>query len=114
MNEDEIEYLRKQLLCLKSKLEEEEEAVEGNKETVELDQAKVGRLSRMDAMQQQQMALEESRRRQNQLLKIGGALHRIEKSDYGYCFICEEEIDIRRLSFDPTYTRCVKCMEETS
>ena len=28
MNEDEIEYLRKQLLCLKSKLEEEEEAVE--------------------------------------------------------------------------------------
>ena len=41
MNKDEIEHFRQQLLCLRSKLEQEEEGVKGNKEIVELDQAKV-------------------------------------------------------------------------
>jgi len=112
MNEAEIEQIRQKLLQLRSELEGLEQISRETGETVELDQARVGRLSRMDAMQRQQMALEAGRRRQEQLLKIEGALHRIESNEYGYCFVCGEEIDIRRLSVDPTSTRCMKCAEK--
>lgn len=81
-------------------------------QTVQLDQAMVGRLSRMDAMQAQSMAQETVRRRENQLLRIEGALRRIEAADYGYCHECGEEINIRRLEFDPATTRCVSCQSE--
>lgn len=110
MNIAEVELIREQLLHLKSELQKLEETFKASSETVELDQARVGRLSRMDAMQAQQMALEASRRRQQQLVRIEGALRRINSGEYGYCFICGEEIDARRLSVDPTHTRCMKCV----
>lgn len=111
MNQQEIEQFRTRLLNLKSELAQLEDALEETGKPVELDQTKVGRLSRMDAIQVQQMALEASRRRKNQLLKIEGALRRIELNEYGYCFICGDEMDINRLYADPTNTRCMKCVE---
>ncbi len=111
MNNEEIEQFRQQLLNLRSALQEMEEAYKATGETVELDQTRVGRLSRMDAMQAQQMALESSRRRQHQLLKIEGALSRIESDEYGYCFVCGEQIVAQRLAADPTSTRCMACVE---
>ncbi|NNJ90079.1 MAG: TraR/DksA family transcriptional regulator [Gammaproteobacteria bacterium] len=80
-------------------------------ETVELDQCKVGRLSRMDALQGQQMALESERRRKLQLQKIEAALKRIEKNDFGYCFTCGKDIAFQRLQADPTHTKCIECAE---
>ena len=112
MNEEAIEQFRQQLLTLRLDLQTQEEAFKETNQPVELDQARVGRLSRMDAMQSQQMALESSRRRQQQLVKIEGALLRIEADEFGYCFVCDEEIDVRRLAVDPTSTRCVACVEK--
>ncbi len=112
MDEEVIEKIRQELLRLKSELQELEETSKETSEPVELDQARVGRLSRMDAMQGQEMALETSRRRQHQILKVEGALRRIESGEYGDCFACGEQIDIRRLSVDPTSTRCMKCMDK--
>lgn len=103
------EESRQKLLQLKSELQEQNEAFKATGEPVELDQAKVGRLSRMDAMQAQEMALASARRRQDQLVKIEGALHRIEAGHYGHCFVCSEQIDPRRLAADPTITRCTGC-----
>jgi DnaK suppressor protein len=112
MNKTEVEQIRRKLLGLRSELYELEEELKQAGETVELDQTRVGRLSRMDAMQTQQMALETGRRRQHQLIKIEGALQRIESGDYGYCFVCGEEINASRLSVDPTSTRCMECVEK--
>ena len=112
MNEEEIEQIRQKLLHLKSELEEQEKSFKETSKPVELDQSSVGRLSRMDAMQAQQMALEAARRCGHQLLMIEGALRRIESGEYGYCFVCGDEIDVRRLSVDPTNTRCMKCVEK--
>lgn len=112
MNEAEIEQARQQLLRMKAELQELGEMARDTGNTVELDQARVGRLSRMDAMQGQQMALETARRRQQQLLKIEGALRRIASGEYGECFVCGEEIDARRLSVDPASTRCVACVDK--
>ena len=111
MREQKLERARQQLLGLKAELHALDQNLKENIEPVELDQAKVGRLSRMDAMQGQQMAVAASRRRQHQLVKIEGALNRIDSGDYGYCFICDKQIDPRRLAADPTNTRCVGCVE---
>lgn len=76
---------------------------------VELDQTMVGRLSRMDAIQQQEMALAAERRREQELYRIEAALKRIESGDYGYCVKCDEEINPKRLDVDPTTPSCVRC-----
>ena len=112
MDDETTEQLRQQLLALALDIQAQEEAFKETSQPVELDQARVGRLSRMDAMQSQQMALESSRRRQHQLVKIEGALRRINTGEFGYCFVCDEEIDVRRLAVDPTSTRCVTCVEK--
>lgn len=77
--------------------------------TVELDQVAVGRLSRMDAMQQQAMAEAAERTRKSDLVRIEMAERRIASGDYGYCEDCDEEIPDARLAIDPMATRCVKC-----
>ena len=76
---------------------------------VELDQTSVGRLSRMDAMQQQAMAEAQSRRRVSRLKAIGAALKRMELDDYGWCEECGEEIPMGRLNLDPCAPKCVDC-----
>ena len=111
MNEEEIENFRQQLRHLKTELEQVEKASHDSGDKVVLDQSRVGRLSRMDALQSQQMALEVGRRRIQQLQKIEGALNRIVSGDFGYCFVCGEQIDGKRLAADPTCTCCIKCAE---
>jgi DnaK suppressor protein len=111
MNDSELKEFKAMLLRLKTELLDLEESSKDATRPVELDQASVGRLSRMDAMQSQEMAQEASRRRQQQLARIDGALRRIESGEYGVCFRCGEEIDARRLAADPTLTRCTRCAE---
>jgi len=112
MNAAEIEQFRQKLLGMKTDLQEFEQDSDEAGRPVELDQARVGRLSRMDAMQAQQMAQEAARRRRYKLVMIEGALRRIGSGDYGYCSACGEQIDVRRLAFDPTSTRCIACAEQ--
>ena len=76
---------------------------------VELDQTSVGRLSRMDAMQGQAMALETEQRRKNELTKIDSALIRLNEDEYGYCLSCGEEISPKRLDLDPAIATCIDC-----
>ena len=112
MNGSEIEQCRQKLLSLRAELLDLEESSKEAMRPVELDQTGMGRLSRRDAMQAQQMAEEGPRQRKRQLQKIDGALRRIEAGEYGKCFICEEELDAPGLSVDPTTTRCENCVEE--
>jgi DnaK suppressor protein len=100
---------RERLLRLRAELESIAETSDASAEVVELDQAKVGRLSRMDAMQAQAMAQASGHRRDRMQLQITAALARIENDDFGYCRACEEAIPVKRLEFDPTVTRCVDC-----
>lgn len=89
--------------------------IAGSKEAraaVELDQTKVGRLSRMDALQGQQMALAADRRRTLELQNIDAALKRLEAGDYGYCVRCDEPIAPKRLAFDPSTPLCIACASE--
>lgn len=103
------ENARRQLLELRDRLRAEGDSSADARATVQLDQASVGRLSRMDAMQQQQMALAEQRRRQQTLRRIEAALRRVEDGSYGQCTGCGEPIAAARLRMDPAVALCLAC-----
>jgi DnaK suppressor protein len=77
--------------------------------TVELDQSRVGRLSRMDAMQAQAMAQASASRRQQRLRQVNAALERVADGDYGVCLECDGDINPKRLEIDPVATLCIDC-----
>ena len=112
MKDAQLDSYRSALRSLIAEIEELNAASSEASGTVTLDQSKVGRLSRMDAMQAQQMAQETARRRKIQLQRIDSALRRIDDGEYGYCFVCGEEIPPARLDFDPACTRCTGCMDK--
>ena len=101
--------MRAKLLGLREELHSVAASSEESAAIVELDQSKVGRLSRMDAMQAQAMAQASSERRDLMLKKISAALKRIDDDDYGNCRSCDEPINPKRLEFDPTATQCIDC-----
>ncbi|GJM04744.1 MAG: molecular chaperone DnaK [marine bacterium B5-7] len=78
---------------------------------VELDQTRVGRLSRMDAMQAQAMSMETKRRREGEVLRINAALERINNGRFGNCLECDEPISTARLNSDPSTLLCIICAE---
>ena len=100
---------KKHLLTLQEELTRLLEVTKTSRNPVELDQTSVGRLSRMDAMQAQAMQLETDRRRKQELVRIESALKRIETGDFGYCAICDDEIEEKRLLHDPTFPTCIGC-----
>ena len=77
--------------------------------TVQLDQQMVGRLSRMDAIQQQAMAVAANRRRLAEIQQLQAALARIDEGEFGYCEDCGDEIAPKRLEISPITTRCMSC-----
>ncbi len=85
------------------------EATADQRKPVELDQQSVGRLSRMDAMQQQAMAAALDGRRAARVRALEAALRRINGDDFGWCDTCGEFIGEKRLDLDPTLMRCRNC-----
>ena len=111
MNTEQLKRTETRLRTMRDeRLLEKEQAAEGTA-PVELDQARLGRLARMDEMQQQAMALELDRRRDVQLQRIEGAFQRLDKGTYGACSACGKAIDTKRLDFDPTVFFCIACAE---
>ena len=78
---------------------------------VALDQQSVGRLSRMDAMQQQSMDLAKEERRRSRIAVLRAALQRMDEDEFGYCLSCGEDIPNARLDIDPAATLCVDCQQ---
>ena len=99
------------LLALRQDLLKAQETGDSAEEPVELDQARVGRLSRMDAMQAQAMSVETGRRRRQQLVGIDLALERVKDGDYGECFECAELINPKRLEANLIATLCITCAQ---
>lgn len=105
----EIEAIKQQLLEHKAELERESVARKQESQPVALDQTTVGRLSRMDALQNQAMAQEKQRRRDIELMRIDAALSRIETGEYGCCVSCGEAIGEERLIQNPAFPTCIEC-----
>lgn len=79
---------------------------------VDLDQARTGRLSRVDALQQQAMGNGLIERFKVQRRRILAALDRARVGEYGACCGCHDPIAPERLAADPAVPFCGDCQEE--
>lgn len=69
----------------------------------------IGRLSRMDSMQMQQMALEARRRQQMLLVRLEEAMKRLDQGVFGSCLQCGADIAEDRLRYQPDAVLCMNC-----
>lgn len=97
------------LLGMRAEIEALEATRHGSGATVELDQTRTGRLSRMDALQVQAMAQAGQARAQAELQRINAALRRVADGTFGECIDCGEFIPPARLEANPAATLCVTC-----
>ncbi len=97
------------LRARRAELLKAQDETEADRGTVELDQTTVGRLSRMHAIQEQATALATGRQREQEIARIEAASQRIQDGEYGYCVVCGDEIDERRLELDPSLPTCIDC-----
>jgi len=109
MNKAEVEKMRGLIDARLAALDEEDKLGEAGQATVELDQQAVGRLSRMDALQNQAMAKANSTRRQGERSQLQTALMRMDEGEYGYCEDCGDDIAPARLNLNPAATKCILC-----
>ncbi len=107
-----LDHYRKELLRIRDELSAVAETGKDAAVTVELDQGKVGRLSRMDALQAQAMSAASNRRREMQLQSIAKALTRIQNQEFGWCDECGGAIAPQRLEFDPSVESCIECAQK--
>ncbi|TVR45796.1 MAG: hypothetical protein EA425_17725 [Puniceicoccaceae bacterium] len=69
----------------------------------------IGRLSRLDSMQMQNMALEATRRLKEERSRLEEAIRRIHGGSFGRCFSCGREIASERLEARPDAVVCIGC-----
>lgn len=109
MDDKLLSRFRQQLLQRKESLRKMSDTGEQAAKTVELDQTRQGRLSRMDALQGQAMSIAALNRRQLEIKNIDQAIRRIDNEEFGFCESCGEEIAEKRLEVNPTVTCCIHC-----
>ena len=75
---------------------------------IDLDEP-IGRLSRMDAIQQQAMVKANREAAKLRLQQVEAALRRYEDDEYGDCLACGEPIGASRLRARPEAPFCIGC-----
>ena len=108
LTDREKDSLREALLTLREELSDMLASSEGDAAPVDLEEP-IGRLSRMDAMQQQNMIMANRRAARSRLQQTHAALTRFDEDEYGDCLDCGEAIDFRRLVAKPESLFCLKC-----
>ena len=107
-----VDLAQQRLNDRRNELEELSRISREARNTVELDQQSVGRLSRMDAMQQQELVKANRRQHELRLKQVVAALQRIEDGGFGECRRCEEPIAASRIEARPEAPFCLDCQEE--
>lgn len=104
--------LQQDLIELQSELQQLLTDSQQSSKTVDLDQP-IGRLSRMDALQQQAMAKANREGHQRRLKLIEAALLALKQQRYGDCRRCEEPIGYPRLKARPESPLCLDCQGQS-
>jgi DnaK suppressor protein len=104
----EREELRQDLLALEEALKGSITAARPGARPVDLD-LPIGRISRIDAIQQQQMAQASLTALELRSRQVGSALSAFASDEYGYCRKCGEPIGFKRLKARPETPFCLAC-----
>ena len=105
----EVAELRLELERQLAKLEKSMTVTDKALETVDLDQAAVGRLSRIDSLQSQGLAKGLRERESMRLALLQEALRRMEEGTYGICTGCGGAVAFERLMVFPESATCSAC-----
>lgn len=108
---EQMDQYKQALLQRRASIDAQFEQTEEMAQPVEPDPA-IGRLTRQDAMQQQQLTLETRRRLELQKTQIKTALRRIDGGTFGVCVLCKTSISRERLNLVPESPLCVACLEQ--
>jgi DnaK suppressor protein len=112
ITESQISNLRLQLTSQQQALQIQLVESDDASKPVTLDQQSVGRVSRIDAIQQQQMASANRDQTIALLQEVDAALKRIESNEYGLCQMCDEPIALLRLQAQPHTANCIVCQSK--
>lgn len=110
LTDAQIETLHTALEALKVELSDELNRETDTADIVDLDKP-MGRLSRVDAMQQQKMAQAQRARVRLRLGQVGRAIAAVDDDEYGDCKVCGEAIGLARLTARPEAHLCIECTE---
>lgn len=111
LTSEQVAELEEELESLRGELSEQLDRAKDSTATVSLDQTLVGRVSRMDAMQQQSVALSTRTFTEQKLRKVLAALRAIAENEYGFCRRCDEPIGYPRLRAQPEANLCINCQD---
>jgi DnaK suppressor protein len=106
---EQVEELRRELHRMRARLHRSMGISEQRSKPVTLDQTSVGRLSRMDALQNQGITQGLQAREAATLARVEEALARLERGEYGRCPSCERRIPYDRLLVFPEAATCAAC-----
>lgn len=108
MNEEQLKYFETKLLTLQKELQHDMIALKEKAKPVSPD-VSLGRLTRQEAMLEQNIAKENLIQNELRLKKIDSALHRVYHKTYGECLDCGEDIALGRLEILPEGALCIAC-----
>jgi len=69
----------------------------------------IGRISRMDAINNKGVADAAMRNKKAKLTKLKVAVVKVDEEGFGSCVMCDHPIQAMRLMFMPESTKCVRC-----
>ena len=105
-----VEAFRERLQAMKDEINALLGRTTEDSKPVDLD-LPIGRLSRADAIQMQNMAELNRRQLEIKLKQVEGALISIHEGSYGSCRSCKGEIHPNRLDARPETPFCIDCQE---
>ena len=110
LTNEQVTELKQILVGLRDELKQLLAATKEGTRPVALDEP-IGRLTRMDAMQQQSMSAANRRSHDLRLQQVNQALNAIERDEYGFCRRCDDPIGYKRLTARPESPYCLDCQD---
>ena len=111
LSADQIKELTLDMETLRREIQESLEAARSGAKPVDLG-LPIGRLLRMDAIQQQHMSQAGVSALELRLNQIAAALAATASGAYGFCRRCEEPIGYKRLKARPETPFCLRCQAD--
>jgi DnaK suppressor protein len=111
LTDEQVAELQTRLTSLRDELTAILESTREGTRPVALDEP-IGRLTRMDAIQQQSVSKANRAQADLRLRQVKQALDLVSRGDYGLCRRCEDPIGFARLSARPESPYCLACQDE--
>lgn len=108
LNSEQVKQIREEIQVRISQLQEQMVCLKEQSKPVEPDKS-LGRITRMDAIQQKSMAEANLRTSEQTLVKLKTVLTNLDKPSFGICGACGKAIPIERVLYMPEARTCVAC-----